>query len=104
MRSVMIRLVLLVSVGSLSACVSKPPGRFGPAARTRTAAVPPAPSTTPDEGIQCRTERVTGSLVGTRVCTTKAQREQRARSAQDMEDVLNRRAMGPCPGTPGCHN
>ena len=55
-------------------------------------------------GIECRQERVTGSLIATRICTLGEQREAREKSAQDMRDFLDRQVIAACPGTPGCRN
>ncbi len=55
-------------------------------------------------GVRCQTERVTGELVATRVCTLKSQREAEERSAQDARDFLTRQPIGACPGTSGCNN
>jgi len=53
-------------------------------------------------GVQCQTQRVTGELVATRVCTLKSQREAQELGAQDARDFLIRQPIGACPGTPGC--
>lgn len=53
--------------------------------------------------LQCQTERVTGELVPTRVCTFKSQRDASQQGAQDMRDFLNRQVIPPCPNeSPGC--
>jgi len=52
--------------------------------------------------LQCQTQRVTGELVATRVCTFKSQRDADAQGAQDARDFLTRQPLGACPGTPGC--
>ena len=57
-----------------------------------------------DAGIQCESERVTGSLIARRVCTLKAQRDAIQKSAQDARDFLGKQVIGACPGTPGCKN
>lgn len=54
------------------------------------------------KGVQCQTEKVTGELVPTRVCTLKSQRDAAEQGAQDARDFLNRQPIGACPGTPGC--
>lgn len=54
--------------------------------------------------LECQTQRVTGELVATRVCTFKAQRDANAQGAQDARDFLIRQPIGACPGTPGCKN
>lgn len=57
-----------------------------------------------DAGIQCESERVTGSLISTRVCTLKAQRDAIQKSTQDARDFLGKQVIGPCRGKPGCKN
>jgi len=55
--------------------------------------------------LQCQTQRVTGELVPTRVCTMKAQRDANQQGAQDMRDFLNRQVIPPCPNeSPGCRH
>src|SRR6202007_2668484 len=79
----------LVIAATLQACV--------PAHPARVATPPPTGKT-----VQCQTQRVTGSLVATRVCTVKEQREGIQESTQEARDFLNRQVIGACPGTPGC--
>jgi hypothetical protein len=45
------------------------------------------PARSPND-LQCHTEKVTGSLLKTQVCLTKAQRDARAVAAQQMKDIL----------------
>jgi hypothetical protein len=52
--------------------------------------------------IKCTSERVTGSLVATRVCTSKSQRDEIREHTQDARDTLNNQVIAACPGTPGC--
>ncbi len=52
--------------------------------------------------MECQTQRVTGELVATKVCTFKSQRDADKQSAQDARDFLTRQPIGACPGTPGC--
>lgn len=54
--------------------------------------------------LQCQTQRVTGELVATRVCTFKSQRDAAEQGAQDARDFLIRQPIGACPGAPGCKN
>jgi hypothetical protein len=70
---------------------------------------PPAPKvakqgvgTAKTDDIQCTSEKVTGSLVATRVCTTKSQRDAMREHTQDARDALNNQVIAACPGTPGC--
>lgn len=74
-------------------CAVKAPGRPVP-----PAAVPQVA----DAGIQCYKQHITGSLIATQVCTTKAQREGIQESTQDAKDFLNNQVIAACPGTPGC--
>jgi hypothetical protein len=64
----------------------------------------PVPNRQPaaDLGIQCESVRVTGSLVATRVCTSKAQRDAIQESTRDAREFLDKQVIGACPGTPGC--
>jgi hypothetical protein len=99
-----------------------PPGRQGAACRLAivlawtlglgsgcSTAQPPARTvasrpvgTAMGEDIQCSSERVTGSLVATRVCTFKSQRDAIREHTQDARDALNNQVIAACPGTPGC--
>jgi hypothetical protein len=70
---------------------------------------PPAPSaasqavSSPNTAdLQCTFEKVTGSLVATRVCTLKSQRDTMREHTQDARDALNNQVIAACPGTPGC--
>lgn len=54
-----------------------------------------------DAGVQCHNERLTGTLMERRVCTTKEQRDSMASGTQDIKDKLNRQPIPACPGQ-GC--
>ena len=54
-----------------------------------------------DGGLQCHNERLTGTLIARRICTTQAQRDAMASGTQATMDRLNRQPIPPCPG-PGC--
>ena len=62
-----------------------------------------APAASADlKGLQCQTQRITGSLVATRVCTLKYQRDAIQQDARDAVDFINHEVIGACPG-PGCN-
>lgn len=86
---------LLLVLAIASGCTTAP--RRAPLAGAAAAA--PA-----EKGLQCEMQRVTGSLVATRVCTLAPQRDQIKQSTQDARDFLDRQVIGACPGSPGCHN
>ena len=48
-------------------------------------------------GVQCRMQRITGSLVATRICTTLEQRDLMRRRVQRVQDDLNRSPAALCP-------
>jgi hypothetical protein len=76
-------------------------GACADAAARRAPGVPSA-SAIAAADVQCTTERPTGSMLATKVCTTKAQRDAMAVATRDANDAMQR-AHGPaCPGTPGC--
>jgi hypothetical protein len=52
--------------------------------------------------VECHMERITGSLVATRVCTTKTQRDLMRRRVQTMHDVLTRSPSTLCPAGADC--
>jgi hypothetical protein len=52
---------------------------------------PPASKAQTDAGLQCSTERPTNSLIATRVCTTKAQRDAAA-ATQEQRDAMDKDA------------
>jgi hypothetical protein len=60
-----------------------------------------ATAVTGEAGLQCHNERLTGSLIARRVCTTQAQRDAMASGTQATMDKLNRQPIPACPG-PGC--
>jgi len=62
----------------------------------------PAVASTAGANIQCTKQHVTGSLIATQVCTSKAQREGIEQSTQDAKDFLTHQVIAACPGTPGC--
>jgi hypothetical protein len=73
------------------------------------ATLPPVSETTAAEKIatepadlQCHTERLTGSMIASRVCTTKAQRSASERNIRSFRDALNKAPAPACPSTPGC--
>ena len=57
-----------------------------------------------DAGIQCNRQHVTGSLITTQVCTTKAQRDGIEQSTQEAKDFFTNQVNAACPGTRGCNN
>lgn len=80
---------ILLLLGVTSGCLT--PEQRAPAG---TAALP--------KDVQCEVHRITGSLVATRVCTIKSQREAIQQSVQDARDFLDRQVIAACPGGPGC--
>ena len=74
---------------ALSDCRSVQPSRGATAA-------PPA-----SRGLECQTQRVTGTLVPIRVCTLKEQRDQIRQSTRDARDFLNRQVIPACAGIAG---
>jgi hypothetical protein len=88
------RWVIVVAVTSIGGCAHVERAQL--ASQRNTVA-------TPGEDIQCRSEHVTGSLIATRVCTTKSQREAIQQGTQAAHDFLDRQVIAACPGTPGCH-
>jgi hypothetical protein len=55
-----------------------------------------------DADLQCASEHITGTLIPTRVCTVKSQRDATQKNTQDVRDFLNKQVMPACPGSPGC--
>jgi hypothetical protein len=62
----------------------------------------PSGATLAEHGIVCREERATGSLIGTTVCTTPAQRQRHAEQVQQTKDAISNQKAGPCPPTGPC--
>ena len=48
-----------------------------------------------DEGLICERTQVIGSRLGERVCSTRAQREERTRRSREAMDEVQRKATGP---------
>ena len=55
-----------------------------------------------ERDIQCKFQRVTGSNVALRVCTTKLQRDQAEESAREIRATLSNEAGVNCGAPPGC--
>jgi hypothetical protein len=90
------RLIVAVLLTALAA------GCHAPAPRPPPAAAPKTVSSAKAEGIQCRTERLTGSLLPTRICTTKAQRDQQDANARAFRDAVNNENNPVCTTGPYC--
>jgi hypothetical protein len=87
------RMLSVVILSWASGCANLPPlGETGTA--EKVSAAPP--------DVQCHTERLTGSMIASRVCTSKAERSASERKTQSSRDALNRAPAPACPGTPGC--
>ena len=63
---------------------------------------PVATRVAPDQDIQCKFERVTGSNVAVRVCTTALQRKQAEEAARETRAALSNEAGVNCGAPPGC--
>jgi len=72
------------------------------AVRPAAARMPVATQVALDKDIQCKFQRVTGSNVAVRVCTTKLQREQAEESAREIRATLSNEAGVNCGAPPGC--
>jgi Tfp pilus assembly protein PilV len=81
-------------IGCAAGCAAIPPAKKS--AQTTTLAASGA-------DLQCHMERPTGSLLGVRVCTTKAQRNEIKANTRSVQQQLGRTQGGACPATsPGC--
>ena len=87
------RMLTVVILSWASGCATLPPVS-GPTTAEKVATAPP--------DVQCHSEHLTGSLIASRVCTSKAQRNASERNTQLSRDALNRAPAKACPGTPGC--
>jgi hypothetical protein len=92
------RIVAFAGMGLVGACrshpVAVPPAAVAPAAAVASAA----------SDIQCHTEAVTGSLLRTRVCLTKSQRDAQQVMTEQMKDALQNQPLVGCQngGPPPC--
>jgi hypothetical protein len=82
-----------IVAAALSGCALRQPAR--------PLVVVSADAQTPS-GVQCRMERITGSLVATRMCTTPEQRDLMRRRVQRVQDDLNRSPAALCPAGVDC--
>jgi hypothetical protein len=57
----------------------------------------PASATLAAHGVECHSERTTGTLIAATVCTTPAERKRQADNAQQTKDVISNPIGGPCP-------
>jgi hypothetical protein len=87
------RMLTVVILSWASGCATLPP-LSEPTTAEKVATAPP--------DVQCHSERLTGSLIASRVCTSKAQRSATELNTQSSRDALNRAPAPACPGTPGC--
>jgi len=53
-------------------------------------------------GLVCHMEKLTGTLLATRVCTTQAEREAMQERAQGVQDALTRSPAALCPQGVNC--
>jgi hypothetical protein len=83
---------ILLGMGVTSGCLT--PEQRAPAASAELA----------KGEMQCDVHRITGTLVATRVCTLKSQREAIQQGTRDARDFLDRQVIAACPGGPGCNN
>jgi type IV pilus biogenesis protein CpaD/CtpE len=79
------RLVIFIATAVLCACASRPIA-VGSASRPQSVG-----------DVQCHIEPVTGSLLKTRVCLTRAQREAREALTDEMKGALQRQRSIACP-------
>ncbi|MBY0562602.1 MAG: hypothetical protein K2P58_00350 [Hyphomonadaceae bacterium] len=57
----------------------------------------PAEASQPDDAVQCRSYRVTGSRLSVqRICRTRSEWQQEAERARALSDDINRRALQQC--------
>jgi len=92
--SAMRGLAVLLAAGAAGGCLTPEPRHYVPG---------PALA----KELQCQTQRVTGELVASRVCTFKGQRDAQEQGAQDARDFLTRQPVFTCPGaanTLNCKN
>ena len=68
--------------------------------RAEPVATPAAIAGSPE--LECHREHLTGSLIATQVCTTRAQREATQTNTRATRDALDRVLAPSCPGGPGC--
>ena len=62
-----------------------------------------ADATLAARGVECHTERPTGTLIGATVCTTPAERERQAGNTQQTKDWMGKPNAGPCPPNVKCN-
>jgi len=88
------RMLIVVILSWAGGCATLPP--VSETATAKKVATPP-----PD--LQCHTERLTGSMIATRVCTSEAQRSAAEHNTQSSRDALNKAPARGCPtGTSSC--
>jgi len=85
----------------LGACAVPP--RAKDTQTQRNSSSKPTATVANDAGIQCRTDRPTGTLLATKICTTAEQRRAAAEHAQEVRDKIDKSVPTTCPGAPGCH-
>lgn len=54
-------------------------------------------------GVECHSERLTGTLVAATVCTTPAERQRQADNVERTKDWMSKPNAGPCPPNVQCH-
>jgi hypothetical protein len=71
-----------------------------------TAAKPkpqPVPAPLAARGVECRSERLTGTLIAATVCTTPAERQRQGDNTQQNKDWMSNPKAGPCPPNVACN-
>jgi hypothetical protein len=84
-------IALLYVISGASGCATAPSAPKPAATNVRTSA-----------DVQCRMERPTGSMLGVKVCTTKAQRDAMKANTDALQQDLGKTQAGSCRGVPGC--
>jgi len=63
----------------------------------------PADATLAARGVECHSERLTGTLIAASVCTTPAERERQADNTRQSKDWMSKPNAGPCPPNVKCN-
>jgi hypothetical protein len=94
------RRAALSTTAALAALAALLSGCATTAAKPKPQPLPPALAA---RGVECHSERATGTLIPATVCTTPAERARQADNTEQTKDWMNKPKAGPCPPNVQCN-
>jgi hypothetical protein len=94
---------LLTTVATLATLATLAALVGGCAATTAKPKPQPVPAPPAARGVECHSERITGTLIAATVCTTPAERARQADNTEQTRDWMSKPKGGACPPTMACN-